>query len=211
MDSLATSPGPAPSKLQIPSRRWLKNHPLATARLLIEPISSARSLAFFLAVEKSRAALAQWLPWVPYNDSPDASLRYTRACEADWDRGAAVRFFLQLKTAPEIVGVVSLENCNSAHRSCDLGYWLSAPQHGKGLMKEATVAMVDYAFSQMGVHRLRAAAALDNVPSRRLIESLGFQTEGIARDAEFVAGRWVSHAVYSLLSSDQQVVPDADS
>jgi ribosomal-protein-serine acetyltransferase len=156
----------------------------------------------YQSVEEARSFLEPWLPWVPFNDSPEASLRYAEACELDWDNGAAIRFALRLRNKPELVGVVTLESCVSLHRSCDLGYWLHPKQTGRGLMTEACEAVIDFAFSTMGVHRIRCAAADNNLPSQKVIERLGFQREGIAREAERVCGRWASHLVFSRLSTD---------
>jgi ribosomal-protein-serine acetyltransferase len=169
---------------------------------MIEPVSSAQHRAFFRAVEESRGALLPWLPWVPLNDSEEASLRYTQACERDWDKGAALRFFLRLRDEPEVVGVVSLENCVQTHRSCELGYWLHPTHHGQGLMTEAAAQVVKFAFARLKMHRIRAAAAVENVASQRVIGRLGFEKEGSARDAEYVNGRWVTHWVYARLETD---------
>lgn len=190
------------SRLQIPTRTEMYRRPLATKRIIIEPISSKRHHEFFRAVEEARSALLPWLPWVPLNDSPEASLRYTEACQRDWDKGAAVRFFLRLRDLPQIIGVVSLENCIHTHQSCELGYWLHPAHQGKGLMTEAAGVVVDFAFETMKIHRVRAAAAIENIASQRVIERLGFTKEGMARDAEYVGGRWVTHWTYSRLASD---------
>jgi len=53
------------------------------------------------------------------------------------------------------------------------------------------------------VHRIRCAAATDNFPSLRVIQRLSFRFEGIARQAELVQSRWLDHAVFAKLSSDE--------
>jgi RimJ/RimL family protein N-acetyltransferase len=69
-------------------------------------------------------------------------------------------------------------------------------------MTEAATFLLEYAFSSIHFHRIRCAAATDNTSSQKVIERLGFQKEGLAREAERVAGRWVTHVVYSRLASD---------
>jgi ribosomal-protein-serine acetyltransferase len=69
-------------------------------------------------------------------------------------------------------------------------------------MTEAASACVQFAFDRVGVHRIRCAAATGNQHSLAVIGRLGFKPEGIARQAEFVASRWVDHAVFSKLSTD---------
>jgi len=64
-------------------------------------------------------------------------------------------------------------------------------------------ACVEFALRRMGVHRIRCAAATDNYPSLRVISRLGFRFEGIARQAEFVGSRWLDHAVFARLATDE--------
>lgn len=69
-------------------------------------------------------------------------------------------------------------------------------------MSEAGQSVLRFAFETMHAHRIRCAAAQENIPSQKVIERLGFKQEGVAREAEFVAGRWVTHFVYSLLENE---------
>lgn len=190
--------------LSVPSRTELCRHPLFSKRLVLEPVEAKTSRRLFQAIEIARESLVPWLPWVPFTDTPEAGRRYAEASEADWASGAALRFTLRLRDKPEFVGVITLENCVALHRTCDLGYWLTPSLTGNGYMTEAAARLLMFAFEEVGFHRVRCAAAAENVKSQAVIERLGFKKEGEARDAEFVAGRWVTHYVYSLLSSDAE-------
>lgn len=189
--------------LSIPSRPAMKKAPVETTRLLLFPIDSSDGADLWQAVEGSRWHLDRWLPWVPFNNTPEASQRYAEACAADWDAGRAVRFAIRDKKSSELYGVVGLDSCVHLHRSCELGYWLRREATGRGLMTEAARAAVEFAFSRMGVHRVRCAAATDNVASLRVIGRLDFRFEGIARQAELVGSRWLDHALFARLSTDE--------
>jgi ribosomal-protein-serine acetyltransferase len=153
-------------------------------------------------VDSSRWHLERWLPWVPFNTSPEASQRYAEACAVDWDQGRAARFAVRDRQNGELIGVVGLDSCVHLHRSCELGYWLRREYTGRGLMTESADACVRFAFERMGMHRIRCAAATDNVPSLRVIARLGFRFEGIARQAEWVGARWLDHALFARLATD---------
>ena len=81
--------------------------------------------------------------------------------------------------------------------------WLRQDLEGHGLITEAAQASVEFAFHRMKVHRIRCAAATGNHRSLRVIARLGFHFEGIARQAEYVGSRWVDHAVFSRLATDE--------
>ena len=194
---------PMPQLLTIPPRTALRKHPVETARTALTPIDVNDGPELWDAVEGSRWHLERWLPWVPFNSTRDASLRYGDACAMDWDAGRAVRFAIRDKKTGELYGVVGLDSCVHLHRSCELGYWLRREATGRGLMTEAARAAVEFAFSRMGVHRVRCAAATDNIASLRVIGRLDFRFEGIARQAELVGSRWLDHALFARLSSDE--------
>lgn len=188
--------------LTIPSRGAVRAHPVSSERLLLTPIDPADGPELWSVVDQSRWHLERWLPWVPFNNTPEASQRYAEACAADWDAGRAVRFGIRDRTTRALLGVVGLDSCVHLHRSCELGYWLRLDATGRGLMTEAALSCTEFAIERLGVHRVRCAAATDNYPSLRVISRLGFRFEGLARQAEFVGGRWVDHAVFARLSTD---------
>lgn len=193
---------PPTGSLAVPPRATFRNHPLLGKRVHLNAIEPADGPALWEAVESSRDELARWLPWVPYNNSPSTSQRYAEACAADWDNGRALRFAIRDNTSQQLLGVVSLDNCVHLHRNCDLGYWLQTPATGAGLMTEAANLCLAFAFDDLALRRVRCAAASDNHRSLRIIARLGFHFEGISRQAEFVGGRWVDHAVFSRLATD---------
>jgi ribosomal-protein-serine acetyltransferase len=192
-----------PQLLTIPSRSELRRAPLVTARAWLVPIDAADGPELWEAVDGSRWHLERWLPWVPFNNTPEASLRYAEASTLDWDAGRAVRFAIRDKASRTLLGVVGLDSCVHLHRSCELGYWLRHEATGRGLMTETAYAAMSFAFGSMSVHRVRCAAATDNVASLRVIQRLGFRFEGIARQAERVGNRWLDHALFARLSTDE--------
>ncbi len=195
---------PTPPLLSIPSRAHVRRHPVEAPRVVLTPIEPADAPELWDAVEGSRWHLERWLPWVPFNNSLEASMRYAEACASDWDAGRAVRFCVRDRSTREFYGVVGLDSCVHLHRSCELGYWLKHEATGRGVMTESARACIEFALRRMGVHRIRCAAATDNYPSLRVISRLGFRFEGISRQAEYVGARWLDHAVFARLSTDEQ-------
>ncbi len=191
--------------LTLPSRAQIRGRPLETSRLSLAPIDVSDAPEMWLAIDGSRGHLEKWLPWVPFNTDPTANLRFADGCASDWDAGRALRFTIRERATRLLVGIVGLEACVHLHRSSELGYWLRRDATGRGLMTEASLRVVDFAFESLGMHRVRVAAATDNHASLAVISRLGFRFEGIARQAEYVHHRWLDHAVFARLATD--VVP----
>lgn len=169
---------------------------------MLHPLDATDSRDLWTAVDASRAYLEPWLPWVPFNVDFDSSGRYAEASAADWDAARACRFSIRDRQTRRFLGVIGLEALAHLHESAELGYWLRQDATGQGLMTEAGRAVLDWAFGPINAHRVRVAAATDNHPSLGVIARLGFRFEGIARQAERVAGRWLDHAVFALLVTD---------
>jgi ribosomal-protein-serine acetyltransferase len=193
-----------PNHLRIPSRGRARNHPLRSKRITLTPVDPADGPELWQVIDGSRAHLEQWLPWVPFNNTAIASQRYAESCASDWDSGRAVRLAIRRIGDRGLLGIIGLDNCVHIHKCCELGYWLREDATGRGLMTEAARLALDFAFDELGLHRIRCAAATENHASLTVIRHLGFQFEGSARQAEFVGNRWLDHHVFSLLSTDDR-------
>jgi ribosomal-protein-serine acetyltransferase len=188
--------------LAIPTRSDVRLHPLQTARLWLQPVDASDAPELWSAIDRSRATLEPWLPWVHLATNSAASAQFAEACVVDWDHGRALRFAIRERKTRALVGVIGLETCIHLHRSCELGYWLHREATGRGLMTEAARATLRFGFETLGAHRVRVAAATNNHASLAVIRRLGFRFEGIARDAEWCTDRWLDHATFGMLRTD---------
>ena len=63
----------------------------------------------------------------------------------------------------------------------ELGYGLGKAFWGKGYTTEAARTVVDWALAQPSIYRVWAVCDVDNIGSRRVMEKIGMQREGILR------------------------------
>jgi ribosomal-protein-alanine N-acetyltransferase len=71
-------------------------------------------------------------------------------------------------------------------------------------MAEALSAMLDYGFSDLGLHRIEAVPLAVNKPSHGLLCKLGFNYEGNLRQRHFFRGRFEDQFYFGLLKDDWQ-------
>ena len=69
-------------------------------------------------------------------------------------------------------------------------------------MSMAVKAVLDYIFGTLKLNRVELLAGVENQPSRAIAERLGFQHEGVARQAEWIYDHYIDLAAYSLLKED---------
>lgn len=73
--------------------------------------------------------------------------------------------------------------------AASLGYILHPDHHGVGLGREAAGALEEWLFTVRGSRTVFAGVYEPNLPSRRLLESLGFRPDRYFTAAEDTAGK----------------------
>lgn len=87
------------------------------------------------------------------------------------------------------------------HRSGQIGFALRVDQWGQGLGTETARLLLELGFRRLGLHRIWAARAPDNV-SARVLWKVGMVPEGRIRDHVFVRGAWRDSVTYSILEDE---------
>lgn len=101
-----------------------------------------------------------------------------------------------------VVGIVSL-TFEHDHRIAVLGYGIHGEFRGRGLVGEASTAVIDEAFQTYEqLQRIRAHTDARNSGSIRVLEKLGFRAEGVLRSNVFSKGEFVDDAVFGLLRDE---------
>lgn len=105
-------------------------------------------------------------------------------------------------TTPEIndmIGACGFNNLQIQHQKAELGYWLMPTYWQKGIMRKALQAILNFAFKEMGLHRVEAYVETENKASGKLLQSLNFQHEGTLQDCEIKKNRFISLDIYARL------------
>jgi len=169
-----------------------------TDRLLLRSVQLTDAPAYtrhFVDYEVIRNLSAK-VPW-PYPDDGvvdfiNSVILPTQGISR-WDWG------LFLKDAPnELIGGIALWRTPSPENR---GFWLGRQHWGQGLMTEAVVPVMDFAFADLGFESLYFSNALGNQRSRRIKEKTGarlLRTE----PAEFVDPKFTQHEIWQLDKPD---------
>jgi ribosomal-protein-alanine N-acetyltransferase len=113
-----------------------------------------------------------------------------------------VRWGLELRGTPGLVGSCGLFGWNRAWRRCLLGYELARGHTGQGLMHEALQAVLGWGFDSMKLHRIEALVHPDNAPSLAVLARLGFVQEGRLREIARWGGQQHDMLQLSLLRKE---------
>ncbi len=177
---------------------------LRTQNLILRAPQASDYAAWAVLRMESRAFLTPWEPVWNEDDLTRTSfrLRVKRAAREIAADEAYSLFILDGRSETLLGGLTLGLVRRGVAQACTLGYWMGQRHAGRGHMSEAVRGAVHFAFSELALHRVEAACLPNNEPSRRLLERVGFQQEGIARAYLRINGSWADHLLYAALASD---------
>ena len=126
----------------------------------------------------------------------------------DWSRrerehGRYIAFALLPHAQPSPVGLLQLRQLEPEFRTAEWGVALASQYWGAGLFLDAARLLLDFAFTDVGVHRLEARAAVANGRSQAALHKLGAVKEGVLRRSLTTSdGQRLDQVLWSLLDDD---------
>ena len=89
-----------------------------------------------------------------------------------------------------------------ATQGCMVGYWVDEARAGQGLVPEALVLVLRFAFEDLQLHRVEIGIIPRNAASRRVVEKLAIREEGLALRFLQINGRWEDHIRYAMTAEE---------
>lgn len=110
------------------------------------------------------------------------------------------------------VGLIGLLTIDQKNRKAE--YYISMGEteyKGKGIAKEASSLIIDYAFTTLNLNKIYLYTESDNVAAQKLFERLGFVKEGRLNADIFTNGRYVDRFIYGIFKKWSTDGQDIDS
>ncbi|AIJ09843.1 MULTISPECIES: ribosomal protein S5-alanine N-acetyltransferase [Edwardsiella] len=180
---------------------------LTTDRLIVRLVNErdAHRLADYYA--ENRDFLR---PWEPIRDEShcypsgwQARLSMIRELQK---QGGAFYFILLGHDEQEVRGVANFSNVlRGAFHACFLGYSVAGKWQGHGVMYEGLQAAIRYMQRQQHMHRIMANYMPHNQRSGALLQRLGFEKEGYAKNYLLINGKWQDHVLTALTNPEWTV------
>lgn len=89
-------------------------------------------------------------------------------------------------------------------QACVMGYGIDADFEGQSLMPPLCQLALKFAFEQLTLHRVMANYIPHNNRSAALLNRLGFEKEGLAKEYLYINGEWQDHILTSLRVTQYQ-------
>lgn len=141
---------------------------IKTKRLRLSPMSDERMEQLIDSTEDTSLKQAYTEMLEGCKADPENRLWYTA-----WE--------ILLKSDGTFIGDLCFKGPQK-NASVEIGYGLSEAYWGNGYATEAAQALIQWAFSQKNVYFVEAETEPDNAASRRVLEKLHFQPDGVGKE-----------------------------
>jgi len=113
-------------------------------------------------------------------------------------------FEIELKEEKKLVGACGLHAYDKFKESIEIGYWINENYWRKGIITEAAIAVINFAFEKLKINRIELDAYKENVASNAVAKKLGFTYEGTTRQSNKSKAEGKIHDtnIYSILKKE---------
>jgi ribosomal-protein-alanine N-acetyltransferase len=157
--------------------------------------------------------LTVWEPLkLPHHPDPETNREvFAARCGArDRERLAGTQYAFGIFVDGAFAGEINLNNVvRGAFQSATIGYWIDKARAGRSFMSEAVVVLSQFAFEELGLHRIEVCIIPRNSNSRRVMEKLHLREEGIAERFLEINGVWEDHIRYGFTREEWDEHRDA--
>jgi ribosomal-protein-serine acetyltransferase len=154
----------------------------------------------FAVVDRERAYLREWLPWVDMSTEVEHTLNFIKTSLQQFAGNDG--FAGGIWCGDEFIGGIGTHRIDWLNRRVEIGYWISQKFQGRGIVTDACRAVIDHAFHEWKLNRVEIHCAPENEKSCAIPKRLGFQFEATLREAQLVNGKYMDVSVYAMLARE---------
>ncbi|MCT0225600.1 GNAT family N-acetyltransferase [Synechococcus sp. CS-1328] len=176
---------------------------LATTRLRLRLLRPEDDTAIF--AYKGRLGEPR-IPRIEQHADISETQYFIAKCLSKFYSRKALYWAITLSPSDKVIGTLALSamhgDSKMVHRA-EISCALSPNYHRKGLMSEALIAVINYAFQKWNtLERIHSEVSVDNEPSFQMNLKLGFTLEGVLRNYTDDGGNLIDIRILSLLRAD---------
>lgn len=174
---------------------------LETERVILRPFEEGDATGIYRNWA-SDDEVTKFLSWPSHS-----SLKVTQGLLVSWITRYAdpenYDWAICFKEGNIVIGSISMMLIDNNIGSCEVGYCLGRPWWNKGIMTEAFLEIIRFAFEQVGFERITARHVVANEASGHVIRKCGLQYEGTLRKTfKTNRGETVDCKYYSILKEE---------
>jgi RimJ/RimL family protein N-acetyltransferase len=138
------------------------------------------------SIEETKSVIK---PWVLENES-SSPRSYT--------------FAIENKINTAFIGLFGLKLGMEKYKQAEVWYKIHPGYWNKGIATEVLARIMDYGFNALGLHRIQAGCAVENVGSIKVLEKVVRTREGRKRQVLPLKSGWSDNFEYAILETDKR-------
>jgi RimJ/RimL family protein N-acetyltransferase len=183
---------------------------IETPRLLIRCYDPADAPLLLTAITESLEHLREWMPWA--RDEPttvERKAELLRSFRAQFDTDKDYIYGIFTPDGTRLVGGTGLHT-RQGEGALEIGYWIVPDLQGRGLITEATGALVRVGIEAMGARWIEIRCDPRNTRSHAVAARLGFTHDATLRGRALIPdGGPRDTMVWSLFAGEYPASPAA--
>jgi ribosomal-protein-alanine N-acetyltransferase len=116
--------------------------------------------------------------------------------------GSYVCFAVTLEGFDTAIGIFQIRALETRFATAEWGVALGSPFWGTGVFQAGAELVLEFAFDTLGVHRLEARAAVQNVRGKGALRKIGAVQEAVLRKAFRHNGQDLDQVLYAIIADD---------
>ena len=172
---------------------------LREPRLTLRTLTEA-DVADVLAVFSDPLVLRYWDG--PLITTQQDAMQYIERIHYGFRRRELMQWGIADAATDAVIGTCTLTHLSVTHERAEIGFALRQTRWRQGLGSEAVSAAIDFAFREMGLHRIEADVDPRNERSLRLLDRLGFRREGHLRERYYMNGERQDAVMMAVLNEE---------
>jgi ribosomal-protein-alanine N-acetyltransferase len=135
-------------------------------------------------------------------DSLDEARQLISDWRGGWSKETGLHWAVVDSESDELLGRIALKPLDLLDGRAALAYWTMPTARGRGVCTRSVITLSEWAFREVGFHRIDLEHSTANPASCRVAVKAGFSAEGIRRGAARHADDWHDMHVHSRLVID---------
>ena len=175
-------------------------------RVLLRPLVPSDWEDWREVRKRCRDWLVKWEPRAAsgHPDPTEDRRAYVARCSArERERELGSGFGFGIFVDDRFCGEINLNSIQRGpFQNAYIGYWMDEAMAGRSYTPEAVVVLLQFAFEDLGLHRVQISIIPRNAASRRVVEKLALRDEGVALRYLEINGTWEDHIRFAVTSEE---------
>ncbi|PSL40161.1 RimJ/RimL family protein N-acetyltransferase [Planomicrobium soli] len=146
--------------------------------------------------------VSRYQPWGPNSEEESRAFVDTVLLDASKEPRSRFVFAIVLSESEKLIGAGEFNVQSIANRVGEIGYIVNPAYWGQGIATETARRLVEFGFSELGLHRIYATCDPRNIASQKILEKIGMVKEGLMREDLLMKDGWRDSLLYSVLEQE---------